>query len=71
MNESIGIIGVAAFAANGIDDLFVLMLFFSALHVKPGAVVLDQFIGIATLVAISALGALLTLVLPSNMIGSE
>ncbi len=53
-------IGVAAFAATNIDDIFVLMMFFSSsspsMTFPVNQVVLGQYIGIGLLVAISALG---------------
>jgi cadmium resistance protein CadD (predicted permease) len=50
-------IGVAAFAATNIDDIFVLMMLFSSSLTFPvRQVVLGQYIGIGLLVAISALG---------------
>jgi cadmium resistance protein CadD (predicted permease) len=62
-------IGAAAFVATNIDDIFVLMMFFSALSVPPRHVVLGKYLGIGLLVAISAIGSLLSLVVPSNIIG--
>ena len=62
-------IGVAAFVATNIDDLFVLMMFFSSLTFPVRQVVLGQFIGIGLLVAISALGSLISLVVPTYIIG--
>jgi cadmium resistance protein CadD (predicted permease) len=62
-------IGVAAFIATNIDDLFVLMMFFSSLTFPVRQVVLGQFIGIGLLVAISALGSLISLVVPTYIIG--
>jgi cadmium resistance protein CadD (predicted permease) len=62
-------LGIAAFAATNIDDIFVLMMFFSAFSIPPHHVVLGQYLGIGLLVAISAVGSLLSLVVPSNIIG--
>src|SRR5919107_5908336 len=62
-------IGVAAFASTNIDDIFVLMIFFSSymtFPVKP--VVLGQYIGIGLLVAISALGSFISLAVPKYII---
>ncbi|MDQ3853198.1 MAG: hypothetical protein M3299_10230 [Thermoproteota archaeon] len=41
-------LGIAAFAATNIDDIFVLMMFFSALSIPPRHVVLGQCLGIAS-----------------------
>jgi cadmium resistance protein CadD (predicted permease) len=62
-------IGVAAFAATNIDDIFVLMIFFSSLTYPVRQVVLGQYIGIGLLIAISALGSLIALVVPTYIIG--
>jgi cadmium resistance protein CadD (predicted permease) len=58
-----------AFIATDIDDLFVLMLFFSSPSYHKWQVVVGQYIGIGALVAVSALGSLLTLVVPQYIIG--
>jgi cadmium resistance protein CadD (predicted permease) len=62
-------IGVAAFAATNIDDIFVLMIFFSSLTFPVRQVVLGQYIGIGLLIIISALGSLIALVVPPYAIG--
>jgi cadmium resistance protein CadD (predicted permease) len=62
-------LGIAAFAATNIDDIFVLMMFFSALSIPPRHIVSGQYLGIGLLVAISTVGSLLSLVVPSSIIG--
>ena len=64
-------IGVAAFAATNIDDIFVLMMFFSSsssMTFPVKQVVLGQYIGIGLLVAISALGSFISLAIPTYII---
>ncbi len=65
-------IGVAAFAATNIDDIFVLMMFFSSsspsMTFPVNQVVLGQYIGIGLLVAISALGSFISLAVPTYII---
>jgi cadmium resistance protein CadD (predicted permease) len=66
-------IGVAAFAATNIDDIFVLMMFFSfsyssSMTFPIKQVVLGQYIGIGLLVAISALGSFISLAVPTYII---
>ena len=64
-------IGVAAFAATNIDDIFVLMMFFSSSYFMTfpvKQVVLGQYIGIGLLVAISALGSFISLAVPTYII---
>jgi cadmium resistance protein CadD (predicted permease) len=62
-------IGIMAFIATDIDDLFVLMLFFSSASFHKWQVVVGQYIGIGALVAVSALGSLLSLLVPEYIIG--
>lgn len=62
-------IGVVAFVATNIDDIFVLMMFFSSLTFPVRQVVLGQYVGIGLLIAISALGSLIALVVPTYIIG--
>jgi cadmium resistance protein CadD (predicted permease) len=62
-------IGVGAFAATNIDDIFVLMIFFSSLTFPVRHVVIGQYLGIGLLIVISALGSLITLVVPIYIIG--
>ena len=64
-------IGIAAFAATNIDDIFVLMMFFSSsssMTFPVKQVVLGQYIGIGLLVAISALGSFISLAVPPYII---
>ena len=62
-------IGVSAFAATNIDDIFVLMMFFSSLSFPVRQVVLGQYVGIGLLIAIGVLGSLISLVVPTYVIG--
>lgn len=62
-------IGISAFVATNIDDIFVLMLFFSSSKFHKLQVVVGQYLGIGLLVIIGALGSLLTLVIPQQIIG--
>jgi cadmium resistance protein CadD (predicted permease) len=57
-------IGIISFIASNIDDTFILMLLFSSLRFQTRQIVIGQFIGIGVLIIISALGALVALVLP-------
>lgn len=62
-------IGVAAFVATNIDDIVVLMVFFSSSNFQAQNIVIGQYLGIGSLIAISALGSLIGLVVPSYIIG--
>jgi|SRR5215212_881327 len=66
---SIIVIGITAFAATNIDDIFVLMVFFSSLTFPVQHVIIGQYIGIGLLVSISALGSFISLVIPTYIIG--
>ena len=69
--EIIGLSGIVitAFAATDIDDLFILMLFFSDHHTFPARhVVMGQFLGIGLLITISLVGVFLALVVPPTII---
>lgn len=62
-------IGLSAFVATNIDDIFLLMLFSSNTKFPMWQVVIGQYLGIGLLVAISALGSLLALIVPQYIIG--
>lgn len=62
-------IGISAFVATNIDDLFVLMFFFSNHNFGKLQVTLGQYRGISLLVIVSTLGALISLVIPQSLIG--
>jgi cadmium resistance protein CadD (predicted permease) len=65
-------IGIGAFVATNIDDIFVLILLFSSstsVTFSVSQVVLGQYIGIGLLIAISALGSLIPLLVPQYIIG--
>ena len=60
---------VVMFIATNLDDLFVLMIFFSNKEFKAKQIVLGQYIGVIALITISALSYFLKLVIPVNWIG--
>ena len=62
-------IGISAFVATKIDDLFVLMFFFSDKKFGKIQVTLGQYLGISLLILVSTLGALVSLVIPQSLIG--
>lgn len=65
------ITAVISFISTNLDDLFILMLFFSQISTcmtKP-AIVWGQYLGIGVLIAISILGALGLSVVPSEYVG--
>ena len=60
--------GGLSFAATNIDDIFILVLFFSQTGAvfHGGHVVVGQYLGFAALVALSVLGSLGVLVVPEE-----
>lgn len=62
-------IGVAAFVATNLDDIFILMIFFSTHRFHVRDVVLGQYLGIGSLIAISAVGSILAFIIPLYVIG--
>jgi cadmium resistance protein CadD (predicted permease) len=70
MIDILGLVAIgAAFVATNIDDIFVLMMFFSSLTFPVHQIVLGQYIGTGLLIIISALGSLITLIVPTYVIG--
>ena len=63
------ILGITLFAATNVDDTFVLLGFFADPKYRAHRVVIGQYLGIATLVAISLLAALIALVIPPAYVG--
>ena len=63
--------GIVSFAATNIDDIFILMLFFSQTSeaFRNWHVVVGQYLGFAALVALSILGSLGVLIVPEEWIG--
>lgn len=51
------ITSVLAFASTNIDDIFILMLFFSNRKTKPEIIIAGQYLGIGALVVLSFIGA--------------
>ena len=71
MTDFFSLIGIriSAFVATNIDDIFVLMLFFSNPKFRMRQVVIGQYLGIGLLVVISTIGSLIALVVPQYIIG--
>ena len=63
-------LGITAFVSTNIDDIFLLILFFSnSLKFPSYQVVIGQYIGIGLLVAISIIISFISLVIPAFIIG--
>ncbi|BAU11828.1 cadmium resistance transporter [Leptolyngbya sp. NIES-3755] len=61
--------GTIAFAATNIDDLFVLMLFFSQASFTKTQIYLGQYLGLSGIIACSLVGFLGGLLIPQTWIG--
>ena len=57
-------LGAVAFAVTDIDDLVLLVLWFSQPGRRVASIVIGQYLGIGALVVVSAVAALLSLVMP-------
>lgn len=66
--ELIGL-GIAVFAATNIDDIFILLGFFSDQKINPRAIILGQLLGIGALYVASVIGSLVSLVLAPTYVG--
>ena len=60
---------VSAFTATNIDDIFLLMIFISSLTYPIRHIILGQYLGIGSLIGISIVGSLITLVVPTYVVG--
>ncbi|WP_346936869.1 cadmium resistance transporter [Clostridium sp.] len=65
------IIAFVSFASTNIDDIFILMLFFSQINNDMGKrhIVIGQYLGITLLTTISIIGALGISLIPSEYVG--
>ena len=62
-------LAIALFASTNVDDLFVLLGFFSDPKLRRRDIVVGQYAGIATLFGLSIAASLLSLVIPRAYIG--
>lgn len=62
-------VAVALFASTNIDDIFVLLGFFSDPKYRGRQIVVGQYLGIFALVGVSILASLISLVLPPAYVG--
>jgi cadmium resistance protein CadD (predicted permease) len=64
------VLGISAFVSITINNIFVIIVFFyNSLKFPPYQVVIEQYIGIELLVAISIITSFISLVIPSFIIG--
>jgi cadmium resistance protein CadD (predicted permease) len=62
-------VGILVFTSTNIDDLFLLLAFFSDPAFAPRQVIVGQYVGIATLVLASLICSLAALIVPSAYLG--
>jgi cadmium resistance protein CadD (predicted permease) len=62
-------VGIAAFVASNIDDLFILIVFFTKRDFPPSQIILGQYVGMGLLIGLGLVGSLIALVIPHNLIG--
>ena len=60
---------IIAFTSTNLDDIFILTLFYGTKRFKEREIVAGQFLGIATLIAISLIGSLVGLLIDQSYIG--
>jgi cadmium resistance protein CadD (predicted permease) len=71
MESALSLIGLAivVFASTNIDDAFVLVGFLADKHFRVRDVVIGQYAGVSIICAVSAIAALISLVIPPTYIG--
>src|SRR5215469_18413552 len=71
MDSFLALIGLAivVFVSTNIDDIFVLIGFFADKSFRARDVVVGQYVGVCALYLISAIAALISLVIPTAYIG--
>lgn len=62
-------LGIVLFASTNVDDIFVLLGFFSDRRFRVREVAVGQYVGIGALVAVSVVGSLVSLVLAPAYVG--
>ena len=64
------LLGISAFVSTNIDDIFLLLIFFSnSLKFSSYQIVIGQYIGIGLLIGISLMASFISFVIPSFVIG--
>jgi cadmium resistance protein CadD (predicted permease) len=67
---SLVLLGISAFVSTNIDDIFLLLIFFSnSLKFSSYQIVIGQYIGIGLLIGISIMASFISFVIPSFVIG--
>jgi cadmium resistance protein CadD (predicted permease) len=61
-------LGIGAFVATNIDDLFILMVFFAKRTFPTSQIILGQYVGMGMLLIVALFASLIALILPHNLI---
>lgn len=62
-------LGIGAFVATNIDDLFILMVFFAKRSFTTPQIILGQYVGMGLLLGVSLVGSFIAFVIPHNLLG--
>jgi cadmium resistance protein CadD (predicted permease) len=62
-------LGIGAFVATNIDDLFIPMVFFAKRSFTTPQIILGQYVGMGLLLGVSLVGSLIAFVIPHNLLG--
>jgi len=62
-------LAIVLFASTNVDDIFVLVAFFSDRRFRPRDIVAGQFVGMGLLVAISGIGSMLAVLVSPRYVG--
>ena len=60
---------IIAFVVTNLDDIFILILFFSDRKLKHRNIIAGQFLGISTLIFVSFLGSFIGLIIDIKYVG--
>jgi cadmium resistance protein CadD (predicted permease) len=61
-------VGIGAFVATNIDDLFILMVFFGKRKFPTSQIIIGQYVGMGLLLGVSIFASLIALVIPHHTI---
>lgn len=62
-------LGIASFVGTNLDDMLILLIFYSNHQFQTSHVVLGQYIGMSALIAVALVASLVSLVIPHNLLG--
>jgi cadmium resistance protein CadD (predicted permease) len=62
-------LGTASFVGTNLDDMLILLIFYSNHRFPTSHVVLGQYLGMGALIAVALVASLVSLVIPHNLLG--